>query len=328
VSISGPDLYKLFADLPGPSATDAFVAIKTPAHPSLRIGRSPRGTPVLLVRLQKGTRSFLPGTHLANLSADYSVPCTIEVKGTGKEDGVFAIVEYTGQDVALRNYFFMVGASLLGALPDNPTPVSVRNVVTKFVDLFSLLAQASRNSVQGLWAELFLIASACDPRKALDCWHRDSSERYDFSLGSDRIEAKSYSGARREHHFALEQLRHSPDLNVIICSMNVRPSGGGTSIGDLRDKIIRSLAGNSERIFHLEEQISACLGAGLPLALSQSFDAEVAHDSLGWFEAKSIPAVSRVSEFVSNVHFISDLTSAPQCALRIARHNTVFRLLL
>jgi hypothetical protein len=83
-----------------------------------------------------------------------------------------------------------------------------------------------RKSVQGLWAELFLMARLRDPSALVAAWHSQLGDLYDFSAGSQRIEVKSAIGRIRRHHFTLEQVLPIPRTRVLIASVLVERGRG------------------------------------------------------------------------------------------------------
>lgn len=61
-------------------------------------------------------------------------------------------------------------------------------------------------SIQGLWAELFVISIASNPEYLLKAWHSSLNDVYDFNDGIDKIEVKSTSKSHRIHKFSYDQL--------------------------------------------------------------------------------------------------------------------------
>lgn len=309
-----PRLSAIFGALGSAPDASSYVAAQLEGHPHLRIGRSPRGTPALLIKLAAQEQTPAPPIRLANLEVEHSVRCTI-ANGKATESGLFAIVGYTGEDSALREHFFSITESMLRHFPRDSSPEQVRSVLAKYIELFSALALPSRGSVQGLWAELFLISQSARTDLALSSWHRLATEKFDFSNGRDRVEVKSYSGGIRSHHFSLEQLTPDKGVSAMICSVNVRPAAGGISISTLRQQILNEVRGSPELRHHLEQQIATALGEGLSAGLDLAYDADRAHASLAWFRVEDIPSVAVPSPAISEVRFTVDLSDIPEATL-------------
>src|SRR6202023_2640905 len=93
--------------------------------------------------------------------------------------------------------------------------------------------------------ELFLIRTSTDPRVVAAAWHKGAEEHFDFAAGPQRIEVKSSSNRRREHHFSLAQLSSAGSSRVIVASIFVERAGGGVSLGRLFDETRQLLLGDS-----------------------------------------------------------------------------------
>lgn len=72
--------------------------------------------------------------------------------------------------------------------------------MNQLIELFRAIAKPARKSLQGLWAELFLISQACQPAILVDAWHTAPEDSYDFAVDNQRIEVKSFSGQICQHH--------------------------------------------------------------------------------------------------------------------------------
>src|SRR4029078_3598315 len=93
------------------------------------------------------------------------------------------------------------------------------DAIATIVELFRSLQAPPRKSVQGLWSELFLIAEARHPTLLLRAWHATPGDRYDFNLGTARLEVKSVAGAVRHHHFSLAQLSPTGGTTALVASL-------------------------------------------------------------------------------------------------------------
>jgi hypothetical protein len=83
----------------------------------------------------------------------------------------------------------------------------VGRALESLIELFRMLTIPPKESVQGLWGELYLMAQANDPVRLAGAWHARPEELFDFSEGAELLEVKSAAGYDREHHFSLDQLR-------------------------------------------------------------------------------------------------------------------------
>lgn len=295
---------------PKRSSTGAeFSASSIPGVPGHRIAKDSAGEPLLLINTAPGGDRLPPPIRLENLGVDYGVHCRIWQGKQIVEEGTFTVVRCLSSDPDIATHFLRVGGPFLGCLGPNPIPAQVSHLLDTLVALFRALSEPPRRSVQGLWAELYLIAQARDSRAMLKAWHTQPGERYDFSSGSQRIEVKCAVGRARAHHFSLEQLSPPDMSDVLIASVCTERSGGGTSVGNLLADIRTRLDSDPDQLLRVEFIVGATLGNSLVRALGEAYDLEMAQQSLRFFDVAVIPRPGgSIPREVSDVRFVADLT--------------------
>jgi len=216
----------------------------------------------------------------------------------------------------VRSHFFTLTVPFLRALGSNPSSVQVGATIDAIVQLFRALMQPPRNSIQGLWAELYLITQARDSKAMVAAWHATPDERYDFAVGNQRIEVKCALGRERRHHFSLEQLTPPQGGGVYVASVCTEPSGGGTSIADFLNALRPQLKNDAPLQLRLESMVSNTLGRVFVEGLSTSFDLELADQTLGYYPVDSIPRPPGPMPFeVTNVQFVANVGRVPAVPL-------------
>jgi len=307
------NLAAIFNSLPpvGPDrlGAEVFSALPVPGLPRHRIGKNKSGSPALLIGVREDGDRRPPAVELANLQVAHDVTCAISQADGTKETGRFSVVQCRGLGPELHAYFLRVSEPLVQMLGGTPTRAAVSVAIDKLVELFSSMSLPSKKTVQGLWAEVFLIAQAANPEALLKAWHVEPVDRYDFSSGPDRIEVKSYSGKVRRHHFTLEQLRPPRGTRVLVASINVLMAGGGVSLSNLIDDIRARIGGRPELIMRLEAVVAAALGECWPNGLNDRFDREAAQESLRFYDAHNIPSIDGVPPSISEVRFVADISA-------------------
>jgi hypothetical protein len=174
------------------------------------------------------------------------------------------------------------------------------------------MKDSPKKSIQGLWAELFMIARARNPHVMLNAWHATPEDRYDFNQGEQRLEVKSSSMRIRQHHFSLEQLHYLEGTKVLIASIFIERAGAGTSAFDLMEQIHSRIINNPDILLHMDRVVGLTLGKNWRHALQERFDQELAEKSVAFFESSTIPTVNPSLPLgVSEVRFKSDLTTSP-----------------
>jgi hypothetical protein len=154
-----------------------------------------------------------------------------------------------------------------------------------------------------------MIAEATDTILLTRAWHSVPGEPYDFSLGPQRLEAKSAVGEERRHHFKLEQLRPPGPIKVLVASVLVDRSGGGCSVAELLGRARARLSCDPDLLLRIDQIVAASLGQNWRNGLEERFDLQRARESLGFYWARAIPSIdSSLPMGVSDVRFRSDLT--------------------
>ena len=157
---------------------------------------------------------------------------------------------------------------------------------------------------------------AHDVVSAVAAWRCDPDERYDFSAGNLRLEMKSSMTRRRVHGFSFEQCDVPSGCRGIVGSIFVERSAGGLTLEGLLDIIANRLTKAPNAMFRVQQTLAQTLGAGLPDALSFSFDFALARTELAFFELQAIPAIRGIlPSFVSQVRFVSDLSAVKRLSV-------------
>lgn len=327
------DLKLLFDKLDRPPKTRgkgvAVSALPIPGFTSHRIGKTADGVPALLISTSKSQIGRY-AIHLTNLTVEPNTACRVWNGSVLVEESLFTVVTCPADDLMIREYFLRIGGPFVDVLGDQPTERELVHLIDSLVKLFQALAEPPRKSIQGLWAELFLIARAMDPQSLLATWHVALDERYDFSAGTQRIEVKSASGRTRAHHFSLEQLAPPAGTELLIASVCMERSGGGTTISDLLAMIRKAVYANSPALMRLEMVVGATLGEFFKQALQEGFDFELATESLQFYDSTTVPRPSGpLPPGVSQVRFVADLSSIPNLESReLAAKAGLFSLVL
>lgn len=308
--MAAPDLLRLFQSLvmPMPAATgQELAAVPIPGAESHRLAKDASGSPCLLIR-QRSQRSTAAPIRLENLLVSFDVRCSVRHPSGSREDDTFTIVRCSNRNPALFPHFLKIVSPVIAALGIAPTAASVRRSIFALVELFEALTAPARKTIQGLWAELLLIRLSRDPLAMAAAWHREAQEHFDFADGPRRLEVKSNNGRRREHHFSLEQLTPTGGSQIVIASVFVERSGGGVSLQVLFDETRALLAADHAAVSRFDTVFYAALGSSWSDAMDESFDWQLATDSVAFYRAEGIPKPQNPrADVIFDVRFRSDL---------------------
>lgn len=270
------------------SATVSYYALRIAGSNCYYIAKSAQGHPALLIETCLPVGAYPAPLKLENLTVVHGYAGTMKTP-EGEVTGVFSIVECRVTDEGLIGSFLRLSGHLLDGLPELPEPRAAAIEVRKLVQIFQALRQPPTKSIQGLWAELFVLANSPDLPKWAAAWHNDPMERYDFAMQRLRVEVKSSGNRMRRHHFSHEQLHPPSDIELWIASVFVERSTAGTDCLELLRQIQSRLSGGAG--FDVESKVIRALGADYLKARAFSFDDELAKDSLSFIPVKSVPRI-------------------------------------
>ena len=305
------DLKRLFAGLGVPVSSQGRVyeTARIARNSRYRVGRDSQGNPAILIETT-GTAgaaalSDFEGRHVR---VGHGVSCSVSEAGVEVGREQFSVVTCVDSDDLLKDRFFDAAETLLRSLGETPAIEELRRVVAGLIELFRLASQPPRGTIQGFWAELWIIAQAREPEVLLDAWHAEPSDAYDFNSGPERLEIKSSSQRTRKHSFSHRQLQPPTGTRVAIASVFVERSGGGPTISTLVERIRRRVA-NPQALRRLDYIVASTLGTDWRTGVEAAFDSELASESHRFYTVDSVPSLpSDVPYGVSDIRYVSDLS--------------------
>jgi hypothetical protein len=293
--------------VPPVSPTQALTALEVPGTPHW-IGVDSSGRPGLLICIAPGEAKMpLPPVRMRYVTVQHDLPCVLDVVGIGEVSLRGSLVQCSTLERSLHHTFAIAGLALAATMPQAPTADGAATQIERLITMFGQLERPSRQSVQGLWAELFLIADSSAPALMLSAWHADPMDRLDFSASPTHLEVKSYSSGRRIHHFRLRQLEPPSGERIVVVSVHVESSGGGVSIGQLMSRI-KQKGLSPHHAFRLEELVARAMGDRLSGCEEFRFDEARARDSVRFFEGEEIPRPGDIPLTIIGVDFTVDIS--------------------
>lgn len=300
---------RLVQPLPQP-ADNRYAAVEIPGLKHHRLAKDSNGAPCLLLH-QEAAAAVATPIILENLRVLYNVTCAIVESNGAELNDVFTIVRCSPRDSSLFPYFLSVLSPIVASMSATPSQVELRRAISRLVDLFRSISSPPLRTIQGLWGELFVIAKATDINGAVSAWHKDPRQLVDFAVGDDRVEIKSAGNRLRVHHFSLTQLTPPMGARLTIISLFTERSGGGRSLRSLYEGIRGGLGSNFALLVEFDSTFFGSLGASWEDAMEESFDEQLANESLQFFSCESVPKVDLVPLGVADVRFTSDLSTVP-----------------
>jgi len=302
-----------------------FNAIPIPEYPNFRVAIDYEGNAVLLLSVSKIIKDLsLKNFRLKYLQLEQNLECRIYENDSFKLQ-TFTLVTFRCSDRNLQEYFLRISETLVKTIGQNPTQQQVIDSLKKFVEVFKTLTDSPTNTVNGLWAELFLIENSGNPKVLINYWHNLPEEKFDFNAGTERIEVKSSSNFERKHIFSAEQLNPSSDTQVLIASVFLKQHNSGNSIQHLIDRISAKIDYNFEAVDKLSTIVFRTLGSSLEHSIGVKFDYDIAQQSLRFYRHQDIDKIEKVHipNNVSEVKYKSDLTNTKAIELNKLKENKI-----
>jgi hypothetical protein len=312
----------VFDALPRPNAGDGqrFAVTQVGQLTHCLIGKTTGGDPALLIGVLPAPPRDRPAPIvLEHVRVQHDVNCQVHRTDGTEQTARFTVILCTDSDRMMQEYFLRSVSAVVLALGNGPTRADVVGAINTLVELFRSMGQVPRKSVQGLWAELFVLARASDPGAVIQYWHSLPEDRYDFTAGVQRVEVKSSSSRNRSHHFSLEQVRPPSGTRVLVGSMFVEGAAGGTSVMELFEEVRAAAAQDVSSLLHLDRILHLSLGSSWRQGVEERFDRQLAAVSLRFFDTNDIPAIDTpIPLEVSDLHFRVDLTNVPPVEITLA----------
>ena len=237
----------------------------------------------------------------------------VELDNLQATERTFHILSLKSEDVHIQNYFLQYMQGVVHEIGDNILFRDLVPLLKSALSLFRLVNSPPKIELQGLWAELMLIAASSDPETLAKEWHVSNSSLWDFQSKDRVIEVKSIVGKQRIHHFKNDQLHPPKNVNTgVVASFVLTRTDDGESIWDLIKEINRKVS--AEYSFKIRKLVHELLGNRLAQSETVKFDRNSAiskchfysMDSISRFEQEAIPPE------MSEVHFKMNLTGIPE----------------
>jgi len=305
----GYSIYKIFTELQRTESVNknSFFAASLPFTQKHKIGISPEGYPMFFIECNTNTHSL--DINLEFISVLFNRPCRLSESDTIQSESIYTIISLKTDNIDFQQYFLEVVCIILEQLPETPSHKQLKTEIQKLIELFSRFTRPPRKTIQGLWAEMFIIEQAKYPEYLIQSWHASPEDKFDFNDGQDKIEVKSTSQIRRVHSFSLEQLNPNQNSNLLIASVFTVQTGRGKNIFDLKNSICQRVK-NLQLQFRLNEILSQTLGNEFDKVFDIYFDYQQALDTLAFYNFKDIPTIQHdsIPHEIHNLRFDCDLS--------------------
>lgn len=303
-------LYSLFAQLPVSvpvaGTVSSYEAMPIRDGKNIFLAKMQGESACLLIATTNSNDPYPTPIQLENLNVQHGMTGT--VLGQSLPHGQrLSVVTLTNPGTGFLGLFLRFSIFLCEQMPSFPTSRDVAKGIRELVDMLQCLRQPNRRSIQGLWAEMLLIADSGAPEAWLSAWHSDPLDLHDFCFSEGRIEVKSASGGLRHHRFSHRQLWPPHGKPLLIASLLVSADASGDSVFGLAEQIRTSLS--VENSIRLDRIMLEVLGNDYAKADEFCYDRSSARASLRFFTGESAPRLAEeLPDGVFNLEYSIDFS--------------------
>tara|TARA_B100000989_G_scaffold79737_1_gene56822 strand:+ start:4836 stop:5807 length:972 start_codon:yes stop_codon:yes gene_type:complete len=262
----------------------------------------------LVFLIRTSSKHSLPSPSLKNLEVNYLIDFTVDEKGRKKVSGKWIMLKCISENEYIQSLFEKHIPSIVNGFTLPCENDKFAEAFEAFITLFKNLERKSEKKIIGLWGELFIIYNSLNSDFLVKAWHNATDDTFDFSEDNCRLEVKTTTLRNRKHSFGLHQVFPKGSVNLIIASLMIERVPIGLSLGDLIDKIEKTLT-DAEQKLKFDQLITETLGESYEKSLEEAYDETSAKELLEFFDIQNIPKIPKdiIPKEVSDVRFSVNL---------------------
>jgi hypothetical protein len=276
------DIFSLKSD------TEYYTVFNVRKSSSFYFGKDPSENIIFLI---KPSDSFSSNHTISSKGKYLDISYELECEFLIDEDlqkGVFTMLTLKTQSKLMRSIFVRFCEDLIELIGEKPPSQQVLKVVNGMREMFLNFIRPSTKSEIGLWGELLIISIAKNKKYAIDSWHLNPRDTFDFNDGHNKLEVKTTIQNQRVHSFSLNQVIKILESNALICSVMTSKIELGKDIYDLTEIISKDL--NLEYQKKFNEKILLSAGDKFE-QYKNRFDYHSACRNIAFYFADEIPII-------------------------------------
>lgn len=164
--------------------------------------------------------------------------------------------------------------------------------------------EISEKKLIGLIGELLIILLAKNPATAIQFWHSNTDDKFDYSGANFRLEVKATTGTTRNHYFSSYQIPGDVPGKTSVASVKISKVENGNSLADLL-KILENYLGEADRL-KLKSIVHGTLGVPPELVSHFQIDLDSSLQSVVLVDSFEIPRPD-VNDGVLSMEWLASL---------------------
>ena len=155
----------------------------------------------------------------------------------------------------------------------------------------------SDDVLTGLIGELLVVLASSSPRVAIDYWHSNIDDKFDFSGEEFRLEVKSTTSNSRNHNFSSYQIPGNVPEKVFVASTLVVRIEKGVTLADILGKIESRI--ESVDFQKVISNVNGALGIPYELVTDFQIDLQPSIDSIKVYRGLDVPRPTTAAGVIS-----------------------------
>jgi hypothetical protein len=253
------------------------------------------------------TKPYSKGDALEYIQLVHNQKCIVKEDKNEKNKN-YSVLKCSINNQKLKELFLKLLENIILEIPNKISQKDITDLTRDIFDLFEKISKPSRETLVGLWGELFVINSSKNTDVLIQAWHPEITDKFDFFSQNQALEIKTTTSNDRIHNFSYEQLNVGNE-KLVICSIMLRQNRDGKSLEDLKNEISsriknKNLKNQFELIYYQtigeisEEDIN-----------EYKFDNLYAEENIRYFDVMDVPRLKeKPMAGVKKIKFQSDLT--------------------
>ncbi len=308
--------YKLFKELSSPNTNNEneFKSSLIPKT-SHRVAKNSMGLPSILINTMKDD-SLVSNYKGANILLRFKENCKIHEEN---KSSIFTILSCRSDDDLTIKMFLDICETTISQLNNEPSAKEIKEITNTIIDLFRELSDKKR-SIIGLWGELFIIYSSSNIEKALQAWHENPTDKYDFYDNNEALEVKCTTSTDRIHKFNHDQLLSEIDKHYIASIMVSENTIDGLSVVDLFENIKKKkLAVNL--LNKLQKNFYRVIGSNPKDDINEfKFDIQYSKKNIMYFHLHEVTSLINNDDAITEISYKVDL-SRKNCVDKLSENK-------
>ena len=265
------------------------------------------------------------GDALEFIELTHNENCSI-LDGDNNLNKNYSVLKCSIQNIHLKELFLKLLENIILEIPNQVSQKEISELTKNIFDLFAAIKKPSRETLIGLWGELFIINTSSNVEDLVKAWHPENTDRFDFYSKNQALEIKTTTSNNRIHNFSYEQLSAANE-KLVISSLMLRFNRSGKSLDDLKKEILDQLQNKDLRDKFDVNYYKTIGDINHEDIEEHKYDYSYAYENIKYFDLLNIPRLTeKPMEGVKKIKYQSDLTGIK--SINLFEENSFYNNLL